>query len=70
MKNKHVSALLLLMASICYFISTWLTVSEGVVTGYRFYLQLISAVLFLFASIRIYMKIRLEKADQRDIQSE
>jgi heme O synthase-like polyprenyltransferase len=70
MKNKPMSAFFMLLASICYFFSTWLTISEGTVSGYRFYLQFVTGFLFLVASIRIFMKSRIERAAEKDIESE
>ena len=70
MKNKPLSAFFMLLASICYFVSTWLTISEGTLSGYRFYLQLFTGFLFLFASIRIFMKSRIENVAEKDFESE
>jgi ABC-type transport system involved in cytochrome c biogenesis permease subunit len=61
MKNKLLSSVLFLAASICYFISIILTVQEGGATGYRFYLQLLSGILFFILACVMFIKSRSEK---------
>ena len=61
MKNKLLSSALFLAASVCYFISTVLTIQEGEASGYRFYLQLVSGVLFFILACVMFIKSRSER---------
>jgi uncharacterized membrane protein len=58
MKNKLSNSVLFFAASICYFISIILTIQEGGASGYRFYLQVVSGVLFFILACVMFMKNR------------
>jgi hypothetical protein len=61
MKSNLLGSVLFFVASICYFISTVLTIQEGEASGYRFYLQLLSGVLFFILACILFIKSRSEK---------
>jgi membrane protein DedA with SNARE-associated domain len=61
MKNTLLNSAIFLTASICYFIATVLTIQEGEASGYRFYLQLLSGVLFFIVACATFIKSRSEK---------
>jgi TRAP-type C4-dicarboxylate transport system permease small subunit len=68
MKNKFLSSIFFLLASVCYFISAWISISEGIASGYRFYLQILTGILFFIASCRMFIKSRKENKTEVQVK--
>jgi hypothetical protein len=58
MKNKRLSSFFFLLASICSFVAFYLSIKDGDISGYRFYLQGFNGTLFLILACIMFIKSR------------